>query len=515
MSVSFKWEINDIKGEQILKEINEVFVDIDGILENAKAVLEVSPAEKMFFNGYQTWTWCPEYTKNDRIRGLIGTPAFGIRRFGLDRYGDYHFVKYSGRRGKFHGFSYCYFRDGSKFRLFASLDEYPGYTVFYYDTAKKQLRIERDCAGVVNKGKFKAFSFCYLEGDEDYVFDRWFELINVKPLTNEKLFGYSSWYNRYENINIQSIEEDLEGCKKLLKPGDLFQIDDGWEPTVGDWLEPDPVKFPEGMKSICDKVHSYGFKSGLWLAPFVATDRSILYKEHQDWFLKHNGENWSDGSNWGGFYSLDLDNKEVRKYIEKTFDRVFNEWGFDLVKLDFLYGAAPFGDEKKSRAAKMIDAMKWLREMCGDKLILGCGVPLMPAFGLVDYCRIGCDVSLDWDDKLYMHLIHRERVSTKHSIDNTIFRRQLNGRAFLNDPDVFFLRDDNIYLNSEQKEYLATVNALFSGILLTSDDLNKYDKKKKERFAEIRALREGEVTGIGNRELRYRINGENKRIRKL
>lgn len=72
-------------------------------------------------------------------------------------------------------------------------------------------------------------------------------------------------------------------------------------------------------------------------------------------------------------------------------------------------------------------AMKLLRQWCGDKLILGCGVPLMPCFGVVDYCRIGCDVSLSWDDKWFMRLLHRERISTRQSIDNTVFRRQLNG----------------------------------------------------------------------------------------
>ncbi len=30
------------------------------------------------------------------------------------------------------------------------------------------------------------------------------------------------------------------------------------------------------------------------------------------------------------------------------------------------------------------------------KIILGCGVPLMPAFGKVDFCRIGADVDLEW-----------------------------------------------------------------------------------------------------------------------
>ena len=33
---------------------------------------------------------------------------------------------------------------------------------------------------------------------------------------------------------------------------DLFQIDDGWEPFIGDWLEASPEKFPGGMKRPTD-----------------------------------------------------------------------------------------------------------------------------------------------------------------------------------------------------------------------------------------------------------------------
>ncbi|MDR9824349.1 hypothetical protein RCJ22_01860, partial [Vibrio sp. FNV 38] len=130
-------------------------------------------------------------------------------------------------------------------------------------------------------------------------------------------------------------------------------------------------------------------------------------------------------------------------YLAEVFRTVFDEWGFDLVKLDFLYAAAPYGTEEESRAGRMIRAMKLIRSWCGDTLVLGCGVPLMPAFGLVDYCRIGCDVGPDWDSTVLMRMTHRERVSTKNSIDDTTYRRQLNGRAFMNDPDVFFLRDEN------------------------------------------------------------------------
>lgn len=151
-----------------------------------------------------------------------------------------------------------------------------------------------------------------------------------------------------------------------------------------------------------------------------------------------------------------------------------NQWSFDLVKLDFLYGAVPFRTKHESRGGRMIRTMELLRQWCGEKPILGCGVPVMPAFGLVDYCRISCDVGSDWDDKPYMRLFHRERVSTKQAVGNTIFRRQLNGRTYLNDPDVFFLREENIKLSSKQKDKLARVNALLGGVLLTSDDPARY-----------------------------------------
>lgn len=61
----------------------------------------------------------------------------------------------------------------------------------------------------------------------------------------------------------------------------------------------------------------------------------------------------------------------------------------------------------ESRAKRMRRAMGFLREMCGEHLIIGCGAPLMPAFGLVDYCRIGCDVGLDWDGSFIMKMAHR------------------------------------------------------------------------------------------------------------
>lgn len=490
----------------------------EGVIQKITALipLKMEENERLFMNGYQTWTYCPEYKRNDKIRGVSHIPQFLTSKHGFDRYGDYHFVNYPNKAGKFHGFSYCYFRSGERFRLIASLDERPGYTIFRYDSSKEMLSIERDCIGVEHQGgTLSAFDLWFAEGTESEVFDGWFSAMGITPRTDKRLAGYSSWYNRYQNITEKTVISDLDGCRTAFSEGDLFQVDDGWERYVGDWSEPDSAKFPGGMKSVADKIHNSGFLAGLWLAPFVCETDSDLFRNHPDWLLKPNGKPWKCGGNWSGFYALDIDLPAVQDYLKNVFDKVLNQWGFDLVKLDFLYGAAPFGTKTESRSGRMIRAMELLRQWCGDKLILGCGVPVMPAFGIVDYCRVSCDVGLDWDDKWFMRLLHRERVSTKQAIGNTVFRRQLNGRAYLSDPDVFFLREENIKLTQTQKSKLAQINALLGGVLLTSDDPSKYNGEAMKQYSNLLKLRNAEnirVEADNGLSVIYSLNGKDQRV---
>ena len=334
-----------------------------GVLRSitARLPLSLEPGEKIFMNGFQSWTACPEYGAKDSIRSLRHLPGALVKRFGIDRYGDYYFADYPDKKGVTHGVSYCYFRLGERFRLLASLDETAGYTLFQYDANAGELRARRDCEGLAVGGDFHAFDLFFAEGGEDEVFDAWFAAMGVTCRTKEKIAGYSSWYNRYENISESSIREDLSGCAGVLGVGDVFQIDDGWEENVGDWLEPDREKFPHGLKSLSDEIHARSLRAGLWLAPFAASRKSRLYREHPDWLYRHDGKPWYCGCTWGGFYALDFDHPEVRAYLKKVFARVLDEWGFDLVKLDFLYAAAPHGSASETRAGRMRRAMAFLR----------------------------------------------------------------------------------------------------------------------------------------------------------
>ncbi|MBR0313435.1 MAG: alpha-galactosidase, partial [Oscillospiraceae bacterium] len=96
----------------------------------------------------------------------------------------------------------------------------------------------------------------------------------------------------------------------------------------------------------------------------------------------------------------------------------------------------------------------------------------------------------------YMRLIHRERPSTRQAIGNAVFRRQLNGRAYLSDPDVFFLRDDNVRLTRKQKNQLAVLDAVLGGVFLHSDDMAKYSEEAKQQYRALRHMREAQDVSI-------------------
>ena len=161
---------------------------------------------------------------------------------------------------------------------------------------------------------------------------------------------------------------------------------------------------------------------------------------------------------------------------------VTREWGYKLLKLDFLFGACLEPHDGMNRGELMADALDLLRDSVAEGTWFDlCGVPLMSAFGRTEFCRIGCDVGLDWDDVPYMRLLHRERVSTKRSLANTIGRSHLDGVVFRNDPDVFFLRSD-VKLTDAQRSRLLRADSTLGGIFFTSDDASLWNDSQRIAF---------------------------------
>ena len=477
---------------------------------------EFSSEDKIFVNGYQSWTDSLEYSIDEKMSEQSKLTEFMLMKsplklIGMNKSGDNLFHQFPRQQGVFYGWSYGYVRYGDSIDLFASLDERCGYTVVTFDVNGGCVTFSKELEGVTFEGERKLAELVKLSGGYDEVFDRYFDMLGVECRESKRRNGYTTWYNYYGGVTQKDVVRDLNSISEIDAEIDCFQIDDGYQTKVGDWLSTDKKKFPDGMKSIADSIHSKGMTAGLWLAPFAAVPSSQVFKEHKDWFIKdENGKPYKTGHNWGGFYSLDIYNEGAREYIKHVFDVVLNDWGYDLVKLDFLYGACVLPMHNKTRGEIMCDAMDLLRECVGDKLILGCGVPLMPAFGKVDYCRIGSDIALDWRHKKHMM---REDVSTPHAVCNAIFRRHLDGRAWLNDPDVFLLRDTNIKTTFEQRKLLAKLNSIFGNLLFTSDDVAQYNGEQLTALLEAfdkkhYSVSRAEFVDKNIMEIDYSENGE-------
>ena len=484
---------------------------------------EYEKNEKFFVNGYQSWTTSGEMSAEDIYRGT--TPLAGVTKYTKDMAitsGDYAFTRYEPRPGFFHSFTYTYLRRGDEFELFGSLSERNGYTVFYSDMEKHIFFVEKDVEGLTISEPYEMFDIVRVVGGYDEVFEKYFAAMNLPAKKRiDRLAGYTSWYNYFQKIDENIILRDLKGLSRARESVNIFQIDDGYEPFVGDWLDYNGKDFPNGMKTIADAVHREGYLAGIWLAPFnVQRGKSRILKEHPDWLIRNpDGKPQLGCVAWGGAYTLDIYNPEVREHLKKVFDTVLDDWGYDMVKLDFLYSQCRTPRDNKTRGTIMCEAMDFLRECVGDKLILGCGVPLGPAFGVVDACRISCDVDLSYGGKFYNSMsINNELPSAQNAINNSMFRRHLNGRAFLNDPDVFFLRDHNLTFTWEQKLLLAKINNLFGRVLFVSDDAGEYSEAELEVLKETFRESDAKILDVkcvgaradGNYEIKFIENGEEK-----
>ena len=484
---------------------------------------EYEKNEKFFVNGYQSWTTSGEMSSEDIYRGT--TPLAGVTKYTKDMAitsGDYAFTRYEPRPGFFHSFTYTYLRRGDELEFFGSLSERNGYTVFYSDMEKHIFSVEKDVEGLTISEPYEMFDIVRVVGGYDEVFDKYFAAMSLPAKKRvDRLTGYTSWYNYFQKIDENIILRDLKGLSRARESVNIFQIDDGYEPFVGDWLDYNGRDFPNGMKTIADAVHREGYLAGIWLAPFnVQRGKSRILKEHPDWLIRNpDGKPQLGCVAWGGAYTLDIYNSEVREHLKKVFDTVLNDWGYDMVKLDFLYSQCRTPRDNKTRGTIMCEAMDFLRECVGDKLILGCGVPLGPAFGVVDACRISCDVDLSYGGKFYNSMsINNELPSAQNAINNSMFRRHLNGRAFLNDPDVFFLRDHNLTFTWEQKLLLAKINNLFGRVLFVSDDAGEYSEAELEVLKETFRESDAKILDVkcvgaradGNYEIKFIENGEEK-----
>lgn len=308
-------------------------------------------------------------------------------------------------------------------------------------------------------------------------------------LENEKIpVGWCSWYHYYQDVKESDIESNLEAILSSQKelPLSLVQIDDGFEVYPGDWFDFDPF-FPNGLKSISEKIRAAGLAPGLWLAPFIVHPKAKLVKEHPDWLLKDDrGHPVTAGFVWNHLtYALDLTHPQALDYAVSVIRTAVKEWGFEYLKLDFLYAAAVEGvyqDRTKTRAQVLREGLEALRQAAGAQVrMLACGCPLGSALGLFEAMRIGADVNGYWHPHFppVSKILRREpnMPSARNAIQNTLTRAMLHRKWWVNDPDCLLLRPDTD-LTLAEVQSLATVIGMTGGSILLSDNLTELPKNR-------------------------------------
>ncbi|RDE12911.1 MAG: hypothetical protein C4K49_09365 [Candidatus Thorarchaeota archaeon] len=279
--------------------------------------------------------------------------------------------------------------------------------------------------------------------------------------------GWCSWYFYYTMPDQDEIVANSEFVQRRFADSvEWIQLDDGFQKTVGDWEC--NSRFSSGLKNLADRIRNTGHRAGIWTAPFVATEHSVLFKDRPDWFVRdEDGNPIAVDQNvlWlGNYYALDLTNPAVLSHIEELFKSLKAD-GYEYFKIDFLHHAVKPGirqDMNVTRAEALRLGLETVRKAVGEDLILGCGAPLGPCVGITNAMRIGTDIASVWRYETMGLGVYECAI-------NTMSRSVLNGRWWINDPDCVLVRQDDTQLTMDEVRLWVSLVALSGGLVLLSD----------------------------------------------
>ena len=325
--------------------------------------------------------------------------------------------------------------------------------------------------------------------------------------------GWCSWYQYFHDVTEADIAANLALADRW--PFDVFQIDDGYQAAIGDWLDTND-RFPSDLAALADSIGSTGRTPGLWLAPFLVAPDSEVARRHPDWIARHRVDGVDSGPlrtwwnpPWGGgedgfMYGLDTTHPEVAGHLEAVAAAVV-EAGFPYLKLDFTFSPSLDGgyvDPSLTPAERVRAGFAAIRRGAGDDtFLLGCGVPLANVVGLVDANRIGPDVAPVWALDPSREIVAGylgTQPATAHAFTNTLTRSFLHRRLWLNDPDCLMLRTEDTGLTPAAARTWAHAVGVSGGMALVSDDLSLLGPDARALLDEVIVLgREADADAIG------------------
>ncbi|WP_051692057.1 glycoside hydrolase family 36 protein [Pedobacter borealis] len=368
----------------------------------------------------------------------------------------------------------------------------------------KRLRISLDCENLVlQPGETWSLEefLVTTSNDREKNYDRLTEAISKHHprLKHDPVpMGWCSWYCFGPAVTAKNVSDNTNWIAKNLPQLKYIQIDDGYQPWMGDWLEKGKA-FGGDVAQVLHDIKNKGLEPAIWVAPFVASPQSELFKNHPDWFVKDEAGKplRSDKIGFGGWrlgpwYVLDGTHPAVQQYYTELFKTMRQKWGVTYFKLDANYWGAMYGgvhyDKKATRIEAYRRGMEAILKGSGDAFILGCNHPIWGSLGLIHGSRSSMDTWRDWKS---FRNIGRENL----------LRGWQNGRLWWNDPDCILLTDNGaedvmdqggnaaatkkVVMPENEFLYHATTVYASGGMLLSGDDLTTI---KPERLAILKKM---------------------------
>ncbi len=302
-----------------------------------------------------------------------------------------------------------------------------------------------------------------------------------RPWPEPPVHGWASWYHFGSAVT----PDDVVAHIGYTPPGMLVQIDDGWQIANGAWEANDRFA-AVGMAGLARAVTEAGRRPGLWLAPFRVGVDTPLAVEHPDWLLD------------GGFgpmpeKTLDASRPEALEWLRQL-GRQVRSWGYTMVKLDFL---AVGGAERPDRHDPTVTGTAALRRgleamidgLGPDVYVLGCGMPLGLAPGLVHSNRIGMDLDGPVAQDSFRPFPAGDVMTGIRPVARNLAARWFTAAFYAPDPDV--VMGYAPWYSADQTRLLASLAAIGGGPYLLGDDFDELPPERRAILEDARALVDG------------------------
>lgn len=194
----------------------------------------------------------------------------------------------------------------------------------------------------IKPGEYFATPMAYLtvvKGDFACVCDRMLDVQKANLLTNQKKNSLPSIFNEYCTTWGEPSEAIIEKILTVINGEnfDYFVIDagwyadsiKGWQDNMGDWLVASDL-FPNGLKTVVDKIKKAGMKAGIWFELEVVGKDSDAVNDTAH-LLTRDGKVIISGTRrfW------DMRSKWVDEYLTHKVIDFLNDNGFEYIKIDY------------------------------------------------------------------------------------------------------------------------------------------------------------------------------------